>query len=428
MSISFFQFKKHPKYKKILYWSKLISITGATQIFIQIIGFISGILIIRLLPVQEYAYYTIANTMLGTMTIITDGGVSNGLMVQGSKVWLEKKKLGVVLASALNLRLKFSFISFIVSIPFLFYLLLHNGASLITAAIISFALIPAFYASLSDTLFEIIAKLHQTIIPLQKNQFSVSIGRLILITLSIVLFPFSYIAILAGGVTRIWGNHQLKKTVYKLAEKNQQSNQIIQKEILILVKRVMPLNIYYCLSGQITIFLISIFGNTNSISQLGALGRISTILSLFSFILSNLVIPRFAKLITKRDILLPRFLQIMGLLLLIMCLITFGVYVFPNPILYLLGESYKGLTFELLLTVIGTCIALLSGTAYSLYSARGWFLSPIISISINIITLIIFINILDLSSLNGVLFLNIAIGSITLIQTFLFPLYKIFKI
>jgi hypothetical protein len=44
-----------------------------------------GILIIRLLPV-EYAFYTLANTMHRTMTVLADGGITTGVMSQVGKV------------------------------------------------------------------------------------------------------------------------------------------------------------------------------------------------------------------------------------------------------------------------------------------------------------------------------------------------------
>ena len=168
--------KYHPKYETILNWGKLISITGSAQIIVQILGFASGILIIRLLPVQEYALYTLANTMLGTMTVLADGGISTGVMSQGAKVWQNKVMLGKVLATGLDLRRKFAIFSLLGATPFLIYLLLHNGASWLTTVLIVASLIPAFLAALSDTLLEIVPKLHQDILPLQKNQLMVGVG------------------------------------------------------------------------------------------------------------------------------------------------------------------------------------------------------------------------------------------------------------
>ena len=76
---------------KFCYWFKLAGITSLAQLFIQAIGLVSGILVIRILPTDEYALYTLANTMLGTMIILANSGISVGVTAQGGKVWQDKK-------------------------------------------------------------------------------------------------------------------------------------------------------------------------------------------------------------------------------------------------------------------------------------------------------------------------------------------------
>src|SRR4051794_12896030 len=99
----------NPRYSRIFGWGKLITITGGAQAIVQGTGMLSGILIIRLLSTHQYAWYTLANTMLGTMTILSDAGISTGVMAQGGKVWQDKEKLGAVLATGLDLRRKMGF-------------------------------------------------------------------------------------------------------------------------------------------------------------------------------------------------------------------------------------------------------------------------------------------------------------------------------
>lgn len=422
------KFKQHPKYDTFISWGKLLSITGSAQIIIQILGFGSGILIIRLLTVQEYAFYTLANTMLGMMAVLADGGIVPGVMAQGGKVWENKQKMGSVLATGLDLRRKFAIASLLISVPILFYLLLHNGASWIMALLIATALIPAFYATLSDSLLEIIPKLNQTIVPLQRNQIEVGVARLFLSGLTMFLFPWAFVAVLTAGIPRIWGNVGLRKIVYTMADQDKKPDKEVRSEILSLVKRILPTSIYYCFSGQITIWLVSIFGNTHSLAQLGALSKVSVMLSIFNVIIATLIIPHFAKLVSDKYLLLNRFLQIMGLLLVLVNAIALIVYLFPTPILWVLGDAYKGLQFELLLSIISSCIGLLGGVVFNLYTSRGWAMSPIVSILINLFSIVFFASILDLRSLKGVLFFNIALGVVSLLQTILFCLYNIFLI
>ncbi|HSN49538.1 MAG TPA: hypothetical protein VLR29_12325, partial [Flavobacterium sp.] len=355
-------------------------------------------------------------------------GISTGVMAQGGKVWQDKEKLGAVLATGIDLRKKFGIASLVVSLPILGYLLMHNGASLLTTLLIALALIPAFYAALSDSLLEIVPKLHQTILPLQKNQVSVGLGRLLLTALTMFVFPWAFIAILAAGLPRIWGNIQLSKIGYKFADEHQKPDKEIRTEILSLVKRIMPTSIYFVVSGQITIWLISVFGNTNSIAQLGALGRLNMLLTLFSVIVTTLIIPRFAKLASDKFLLLQRFLQIMVILAVLLSGVALIVYLFPTPILWLLGDSYKGLPFELFLSVVGSCIGLMTGIVFSLYNSRGWAFNPIIGIPLGALGIILGAVFFKLTTLLGALYYNLFLAAYSFLVNIGFAFYSLHKI
>lgn len=71
---------------KAIYWGKTLSKFVSVQLVIQTLGFVCGILIVRTLDQQQYAYFTIANTMQGTMNMLSDSGISIGLTAIGGKV------------------------------------------------------------------------------------------------------------------------------------------------------------------------------------------------------------------------------------------------------------------------------------------------------------------------------------------------------
>ncbi|MDB5111018.1 MAG: hypothetical protein JWR67_2132, partial [Mucilaginibacter sp.] len=130
------QINTNPSFARVLEWGKLISITGSSQLLIQAIGLIGGILIIRLLPTQEYGLYTLANTMLGTMIVLADGGISSSVLAQGGKVWNSRERLGSVLSTGFNLRKKFAVVSLFIAIPILLYLLRYHNAGWLTSIFI----------------------------------------------------------------------------------------------------------------------------------------------------------------------------------------------------------------------------------------------------------------------------------------------------
>lgn len=419
--------KSNPKYTKFYELGKLVSLTGSAQIIIQFVGMVTGILIIRLLTTQEYAYYTIANTMLGTMTVLADGGVSIGVMNQGGKVWNDKRELGAVLSTGMALRRVFAVYSLLVSIPILTYLLWHQGAGTWTILLIVLALIPAFFAAISDSLLEIFPKLNQDLKALQYNQVLVGVLRLVLSCISVFFLPFTFVAILASGLPRIYGNFKLKAIAYRFADKDIPHDEQRKAEMLKIVRGTLPGLIYYCLSGQITNWLISIFGTTASIAQVGALGRFSALLSIFSVLFATLLTPRFARFPDNFSLLATRFIQFL-ILLTVMSLGIVGVtYLFPTQILWILGKDYANLNYALILSIIGGCVNLMAGSVFSLTSSRGWIVNPVFLVIYNISIIVIGLFLLDVSTIGGILGLNIFIGSAQVIMLVTFFFIKLFN-
>ena len=76
--------------RRAFYHARVIGNLAAVQAVVQILGFVSGILVIRSLSQQEYAYFTIANTMQGTLNLLADIGISAAVISIGGRIWKEK--------------------------------------------------------------------------------------------------------------------------------------------------------------------------------------------------------------------------------------------------------------------------------------------------------------------------------------------------
>ncbi|SHM79840.1 lipopolysaccharide biosynthesis protein [Chitinophaga sp. CF418] len=421
----FNQLSNNPKYTKTLEWVKLVTMTGFAQVFVQGISLVSGILVIRMLEPEEYALYTLGNTMLGTMTVLADGGISTGVMSQGGKVWLDRVKLGTVMATGMDLRRKFAVGSLLVSVPVLLYLMRHHNASWLMSVLIILSLIPSFFMALSGTLLQVAPKLRQDIGPLQKNAVILNVGRLLLLALTIFIFPWAFVAILAAGLPQIWGNFNLRKISASYADWHQKPDPEVRNEILKMVRRLLPMGIYTCLSGQITIWLISIFGTTRGVAQLGALDRLSMALSFITILFGTLILPRFSRLPNNSGLLLRRFLQIQAGLLVMSAFIVLTVWLFSTQILMILGPNYAGLTKEVVLKIIISCLGIISASTFSLFTSRSWAINPFISIPVSIASIALGVAFIDVSSLRGVLGLNIMIQLIQVTMNVTYTLIKI---
>ena len=403
-----------PSIGQLKNWLTLISITSVSQLAIQAIGFVSGIIVIRLLPVQEYAIYTIANTMLGLMTMLSDGGIQNGVMAQGGKVWKDKASLGAVMATGMILRQRFATFSLILVLPCLIYLLQAQQVSWGTSGLIALCLIPAFISTVTGATLEVGPLLHQDIPKLQRIGLASNGARLALTGLTLFCFPFAAIALLSAGVAQAYGNLRLRKISASYVDIRQEEDLAVRREILSIVKRVMPAAIYYAISGQAMIWLLSIFGSTEALADAGALSRLAMLLGVFSSITAILIVPRYARLQLGKATVLSYFFKVEAVMLFIATSIFLLVWSFPKEALWILGENYNHLGYELILLAGASVINFVSATCGSLNATRGALFSAKILLAVSVTSNLLILTI-DYTSLRGLLVYSLLVSIINLI-------------
>src|SRR5690606_29484570 len=280
----------------------------------------------------------------------------------------------------------------------------------ITALLVIISIVPAFIATLSGSLLAVGPQLHQSILPLKKIEILASLGRLSLLLTVLFSFPWAYIALVVAGVPQIWANFRIRRISRQFVDWKQEFSVEVYKNTMSFVRRIIPSSIFYSLSGQLTIWLISIFGSTTAVAQIGALGRLSMILSLFNVLFVTLVIPRFARLPLDRNVLLKKFLLMQIGLLMLFAPIVAIVAVFPEYFLMILGDRYSDLSKELVLSVLSGCISLLAGLIYTIASSRNWAINPLISIPLTTLAIIAGVVWIDISTLSGILWFNIFVA------------------
>jgi O-antigen/teichoic acid export membrane protein len=153
--------------EKAVYWVKLLSKFVSVQLIVQALGFASGVLIIRTLSKEEYAYFTIANSLQATMNLLADSGVSTGLISIGGKVWQDSYRFGQLINTAIQLRIYFLAISVMIVTPVLLWMLLTNGSSLFNAILIIIAILIELYFYLINAVLGIVLRLHSDIKKIQ---------------------------------------------------------------------------------------------------------------------------------------------------------------------------------------------------------------------------------------------------------------------
>jgi O-antigen/teichoic acid export membrane protein len=384
------------------------------QVAVQLMGAVSGILLVRTLSQSEYAYFILANSMQATMGILADSGVGIGLSAIGGKVWQDRHRFGELISTALRLRRYLAAIAAAVVGPILIWLLVSNGASKAYAGVITLAVLLALNYQLLGGVLGIVPRLHSQISRVQKLDAMVAASRLVLLAAAYFIFLDAAVAFFAGIVGIIAQYIFLKRWTTDNIEPHAPVNKEDRATMLGIVKHQAPNGVFYCLQGQLTVWLISIFGNTQNIAEIGALGRLGMIFSVISAVMASIVLPGFARC-QSPALLRRRYFQIIsGFCLMGVGLIAIAAF-FPDQLLWILGSKYAHLRSELLLMMILSAANALITAMWSLNATKAWIQYSWLNIPGVILAQVALLSFVDISSVKGVL----VFGILSLLPTFL---------
>jgi len=396
-------------FKKSWGWVHLFGTTAAAQAAIQMLGFASGLIIVRNLPPAEYALYVLSLTIVGSMNILADSGITDGVMAEGGKHWRDRIWLGQVVATGRKLRFQFARIAACVLIPTAAWLLVKHGASRTAAGFLIIAIFANFLLSLSAGLYSIPPALHQRVFSGIKISLLQCVIRFGLTAIFLLAFPNPFVAMMTAVVAQYFVLGRIKKLGTGFIDHHQKSSDVIEAKILKLVRRRFPDCLYYCISGQITIWLATLYGSTMMIAQIGALSRIGQLMFMLSSITNLVFVPRFARLANNPSLVIKRYFQAQLVLGLSVGLVCAAIGIFAKQCIWLLGPAYSNLGSVVMLMAAGAGMNVLSNAAFAMNMARGYVPNPAAYIGANILCQALCIKWLNVGSVTGMFEFGIAI-------------------
>jgi O-antigen/teichoic acid export membrane protein len=405
-----------PLIRRALHRARVVGNFALVQGVVQVIGFLSGILVIRHLDQREYGYFTIANTMQGTLNVLADIGISIGLISIGGRVWHDRQRFGQLVNTALGLRRKLGAGVVLVVTPILYFMLVKNGASVSYAVVLIAAVLAGLGVQLLIGVFSVVPRLRSDISRIQIIDLTGAVARLLALLLLMFLFLNGAVALAIGSATLLLQYWMLRRYVAGVVDLTAPENQEDREAMHGFIRSQAANAIFFCLQGQITVFLISFFGrNVSSVAEVGALGRLAMIFAVLSHLLANVFAPAFARCQSLRK-LRWQYAAIVGCVVCFSLVIIAAAFFFPHQFLFVLGNKYAHLERELLLMVGGAVVAALAATLWSLNAAKAWVAGSWLYIPLTLATQLAMIPSTDFSSVTGVLKFNLvsAIPSLVL--------------
>jgi O-antigen/teichoic acid export membrane protein len=396
-----------PIIRRALHRARVVGNFALVQSAVQVIGFVSGILLIRHLDQREYAYFTIANTMQGTLNVLADIGISIGLVSIGGRVWTDRHRFGQLVNTALGLRRKLGLVAVIAVVPILYFLLVKNGASTNYTALLILAVLVGLGVQLSIGVLSVVPRLRSDIVKIQQIDLTGAVARLLVLVALIYLFLNGAVALAVGSATLLLQYWMLHRYVAGVIDLDAPENTEDRAAMRGFIRSQAANAIFFCLQGQITVFLISIFGRqVTSIAEVGALGRLAMIFAVLSHLLANVFAPAFARCQDARK-LRWQYTGVVGAVAGFSLVVIAAALFFPQQFLFILGNKYAHLDRELFLMVGGAVITAMASTLWSLNAAKAWIAGSWLYIPLTLGTQLALIPFTDFSSVPGVLIFNL---------------------
>jgi hypothetical protein len=179
------------------------------------------------------------------------------------------------------------------------------------------------------------------------------------------------------------------------------------REMIRFLTPLLPGTVYQALQGQISLFLIAVFGHVGQIAEVAAAGRIGQLFLLLNSSNGVLIGPYFSK--SPRPLFRKRYLNAMGCVAAVALMVVASAKLCPGAYLLLLGAKYSNLTPQVQLVIYASAIGYFTGAMWTIAVARKWIFWWSGSMQVIVLTLVQFVCVvfLPLSTSEGVLKMNI---------------------
>jgi hypothetical protein len=376
-----------------------------------------GLLCVRILPVTEYAKFSVLFGFMASLTVLLDVGISGTLAPlvgeQINNLQLIANYVAAIRKLALRLYLVVAPLAAIV-----FVLLVHrqHWGVWVEAQMVLALLWTAWFARVSSSYGSVLI-LRRDRSRYYRTQIIGSLGSLTLLLIFWALHRMNiYVAILLNVAQTVYLAVSYFRRAKQLLGVNGNSSPAQEKAVMRLAMPNSASLVFYVIQGQLTLMLITVFGrNATSVANVGALGRLGQILVIFSQMNPILIEPFFAKLPAAR---VKRIYSLTLALALASAVLLSGLaFLFPGPLLWILGPKYSHLRFEAGLQILGSVIWYVTGLLWVINSARRfiYWWNSLANIILTLVMQAIYIWKFDVNTVQGVLILNVSTCAIALL-------------
>jgi hypothetical protein len=348
-----------------------VAILGAFVTFqagVQLAGILAGFLVVRSLPIVEFAQYALATSLLGFLTLASNLGASSALVFFFRETIRDAPSFGRYYGAVLSVRRwLLAIVLPLVAVGFV-WMGAQNGFPgralvLCLAAVALDAYLLIFVTGQTTSL-----RLRDRSSQAYRAEVAGAVTRVVLVGLVLgVGWRFAVPALLATVVGDIVAL-ALSKAGSSGGGEGARSE---RRQVWRYLAPTLPSEIFAAFQGPLILWLAAATGATRGIAEVGALGRLAQLFTLLSMLASLVFLPRLARIEDDR-LYRTRFLQFGGALGVSAVAICGAAWFCSDLLLSLLGHRYSGLRHEMLLSVATSAALVLASYGIWVNAARSW--------------------------------------------------------
>tara|TARA_R110000850_G_scaffold125699_8_gene244234 strand:+ start:2276 stop:3586 length:1311 start_codon:yes stop_codon:yes gene_type:complete len=394
--------------KSIQNWKKPLLEFLSGQSGLQVINMATGFFLLRWMSVEHYAQFGVAFAFQATLTMLSDLGFSSAILALAGERSKQPEVLGRYLKSAIRFRTLLFVIagcSFALLFPFITagQPWSPKSKALILGSILCSVAVQGWMMYQAPLLT------HRRIASFYRPQIVSSGIRLAASWLLHLLSGLSGVAASwVSTLTLAISSRWIKSLGAPLVSKPEKCAPEANREMLRYLAPLMPGVAFSALQSQILIAIITIFGSTQSIAEVSALGRLGQLFAVLNAFNGAIIAPYFSALPGIR--LHSMYFKIVAAAAVVGGTLTLLSFLFPQPLLWLLGPKYADLENAIGWMVLASCLSYLGSVMWSIHSARKWIFwwGTAVYIGLLLVTQVSSAAFLDLSSTMGVIYFGVA--------------------
>jgi O-antigen/teichoic acid export membrane protein len=355
------------------------------------------------MPVEQYAQFGVAFAFQSTVAMLADLGFTSSIIALAGERAKDPEIMGLYIRSAKHYR-RILVITVGLGFAFLFPWIV-SGQSWSPEAKVSILLsILCAVIVQGWSMYQAPLLSHRMVGQVYQPQILSAAVRLGLSGLA------HYFQMLTGVVASWLGAFSLaysgwfiKRNAFELVNEPEKSDPTANREMLRYTAPLLPGIVFLALQSQISMALITIFGSTQNVAEVAALGRLGQLFGILAAFNTMLIGPYFAQL-TEKDF-KRRYPQVAIIGILISLPVVGCGFLFPEIFLMLLGKNYQQLGSCIGWLLLTSSLGYIGSLFWAMHAARKWVFwrATFAYIITTLVIQTLLVNILDLSRTIGVI-------------------------